>query len=446
MLTHFVSFWVYWGIWLIIPFLIDGVAALALFFGLVYAMFRKKAAAIHGDQAHWPRVSIIIPVANGEKSLGQCLQSIRQQTYPARQLEVVVVDNASTDDTVGVFQHEQAKLWDGQMHWISIPFRGKPGALNTGIHMTTGHYVINIDADVALSANAIEAMVAAFESDPSISAATGGVEVLPAAPEDGLLPYLIAECEFQEYLSAFWMGRQYQTMTNSLFTLAGAFSAFRREALLHTFLYDGTTVSEDTKLTLDIYKHIKAARIVCVPEAIVYLEPTPSLSSLYAQRVRWQRGQLEVAALNPERIRPNFFQMRGLSLSRLLMIDHTLLFPRLVWMFLFPLMVFFGYPFALVFNALVLMYIFYAGINYFTTATTFPIVGKDERKRLLKSWWIPILMPAYRFLIFLFRVAGSIIPLKEPAAWRVKDPILETRLAWGQLVARIRQLWGRLRR
>ena len=102
-----------------------------------------------------------------------------------------------------------------------------------------------------LDPEAILEMVRAFELDPNVAAATGSIEVLPADvdPRTGEhvnihpLKFLMAEAEFLEYYAGFRIGRQYQSQTKSLFTLAGAFSAFRRDVLLKTFLYDDSTVS-----------------------------------------------------------------------------------------------------------------------------------------------------------------------------------------------------------
>jgi putative glycosyltransferase (exosortase G-associated) len=446
MANTLLAFFVFWGIWIVVPLLVDGLSALMLFVGVVWARLTGRLALPPLVEAFHPRVSVIIPVLNGEKTLDTCLASLRFQEYPHDCLEVFVVDNGSTDGTFAIFQQAQAQSFGGQLHWISTPFRGKPWALNAGIHLTSGKYLINIDADVVLAADAISRMVATFEANPSVSAATGGVEVLPAALEAGRMAHLIAECEFQEYLAAFWMGRQYQSLTQSLYTLAGAFSAFRRDVLLQTFLYDKLTVSEDTKLTLDIYKHVPNAQIVCVPQAIAYVTATPSLASLYAQRVRWQRGQLEVVALYPERIHFNLLQLRGLALSRLMMVDHTLLFPRLIWTFLFPLMTAFGYPLSLVVSATLFMYVFYVGINAVTALTTYLVAGEVERERLRANWWIVALLPAYRFLIFVFRLAGSLIALAEPAEWRVVDPVTETRRAGLKLLERAKQAVERYQR
>jgi putative glycosyltransferase (exosortase G-associated) len=417
---------IYWGIWLILPALVDGLAALAQI--VMVALNRLRARRRLSTPADWPGVTIIIPVYNGEATLGGCLTSLRQQNYPHEQLEVIVVDNGSTDRTAQVFQEQQQYAFRGQMHWISVAGRGKSYALNAGLHLASQPYLCNIDADTIVHPDALREMVRHFESAPRLGAATGTIEVLPVPPEQqrDRLAFLIGECEFQEYLNAFWLGRQGQSLSRSLFTLAGAFSFFRREVLLRTALYDKETVSEDTKVTFNIRRQFGGERLACIPEAIVYVTPTPSLAVLYSQRVRWQRGELEVAAANQEMLDFNLLRLRGLALGRTLLVDHTLLFPRLVWTVLFPMLIFWGYPLSLIVGALIVIYAFYTLIAALCALTIYLIAPPAIRLRLRRSAWVVAVLPAYQFVIFGFRLAGSIIALTAPADWRVQAPWIET--------------------
>ena len=300
-----------------------------------------------------------------------------------------------------------------------------------------------IDADAVVHANALREMVRHFEADRKLAAATGTVEVLPASDsiDYNTIQYVIAECEFQEYLSAFWLGRQGQMFSRSLFTLAGVFSFFRRDVLLHTMLYDKQTVSEDTKITFDIRIQFGGERLAVIPEAVVYVTPTPSLGALYSQRVRWQRGELEVAAVHRDMLDANVLRVRGLALGRMLLIDHTFLFPRLVWTFLFPALCFFGYPLSLVMEALGLIYLFYVAIAAISVGSVYVMATPQIRARLRRTWWLTMIIPTYRFAIFIFRLAGSITAMAEPAEWRVEPPWTEARRA---LQAEIAELHKRV--
>lgn len=429
---------IYWGVWLILPVLVDGLAALVQFIQVLFQRLRRRPVP---DPEAWPGISVIIPVYNGAHTLGLCLESLRRQNYPHELLEIIVVDNGSSDGTYAVFQEHAGQPFAGQLHWMSIAGRGKSYALNAGIHAASHPYICTVDADAVLHPDALRHMARHFEADHTLAAATGTVEVLTAA-ESGLagrIPELIAECEFHEYLAAFWLGRQGQALSHSLYTLAGVFSFFRRRALLDTPLYDKQTVSEDTKITFDIRQRFGGGRLTCIPEAVVFVTSTPSLSALYAQRVRWQRGELEVAAVYQHLIDINVLRLRDLALGRILLIDHTFLFPRLVWSFIFPALCFFGYPLSLVVSALGLIYLFYAGMALLTDVSVYLMAPARVRERLRRDWWIIGLIPAYRFLIYVFRLAGSIIALTESPAWRVQNPIEETARAWRAMLTAFRR-------
>jgi putative glycosyltransferase (exosortase G-associated) len=434
MTDSLVGFVIFWGVWLFVPMLVDGVTAAAYFVGALRARGDSHIKGSAEPLQSYPLVSIIIPVYNGAKVIPACVEAVRRQSYPHRQIEVLIVDNQSTDETRQVVLSEQSKPFAGRIQWISLPYRGKPGALNAGIYRVNGDIIANIDADTILHKDALLEMVRAFEQEPKLAAATGAIEVWPAdldpiTGEKRLvhpIRYILAEAEFLEYFVGFRIGRQYQSQTNSLFTLAGAFSAFRREILLRTFLYDRRTVSEDTDLTFFIAANFPDRRVRVVGPAIAYVEPTETLRALYAQRVRWQRGQLEVAAMYPKFER-HPFRIKGITLPKSLIVDHTLAFPRVVWTFLMPMMYFLGYPLGLVVSATLSMYLIYMVVEALYVAVAYLIAEGDQRRRILRHWWMVLFTPAYRWMTFWFRFGGFLAVMMEPKQWRVRDPLTQTR-------------------
>jgi len=427
MTDNFIGFVLFWGVWLFVPMLIDGVTAAAYFIGAFRSRPGTRPKYEEAELTHYPLVSIIIPVHNGADVLAACMESIRNQSYPHDRIEVLVVDNVSTDSTDEVFFEEQQKPFSGVSHWMSLPYKGKPGALNAGIHRVRGDIICNIDADTMLDKDAILAMARGFELDPKLAAATGAIEVMPLElGHRQPVRYILAEAEFLEYYTGFRIGRQYQSQTNSLFTLAGAFSGFRRDVLLRTFLYDNQTVSEDTSLTFFIARAFPEMRVKCLTSAVAYVKPTEGLRKLYAQRVRWQRGQLEVASLFPE-LERHPFRIRGLSLPKSLLVDHTLAFPRVVWTFLLPMLYFIGYPLALVVSATLSMYLIYMVVDALYIAVAHALAEGDAKARIRRHWWMFAFTPAYRWTTFWFRFGGFLSVLMESKTWRVDDPLTETR-------------------
>lgn len=90
---------------------------------------------------HTPYISVIIPVYNGEKKIGKCLESIRMQTYPQNRLEIIIVDDDSADDTVKIAKEKYGcKIVRNGTH---DPERGK----SIGIENANGEYLFFLDDD-----------------------------------------------------------------------------------------------------------------------------------------------------------------------------------------------------------------------------------------------------------------------------------------------------------
>jgi poly-beta-1,6-N-acetyl-D-glucosamine synthase len=427
MTASLLGFFVFWGIWLSIPLLIDGVTALCYLAGGFWMNQTQHRNRRRHTLASYPKISLIVPVFNGESVIGRCIESIFQQNYPHDRLEIIVVDNLSSDHTLEVVREKQRIPFDGSLHYFSLPFKGKSWALNAGIYQASGDIICSLDADVKLHRNAIYTVAQAFDYDPTLAAVTGAVEVRELLKEERAHPlrYLSSECEFLEYYAGFRIGRQYQSLTNSLFTLAGAFSGFRRDVLLQTPLFQNQTVSEDTQLTFEIHRSFRGMRLECLPDTIAYVDPAPSLSALYAQRVRWQRGEIEVACLFKEFLRQPF-GLRGISLPRSLIIDHTLAFPRVVWTFLMPMLYFLGYPLGVVVSATLCMYLAYMMVDGIYALVTYTLAEEEARARIRRNWWIFTVLPAFRWVVFWFRFSGFLTVLKDPPQWRVQDPVQQT--------------------
>lgn len=107
-----------------------------------------------------PLVSIIIPVFNGERHIGEALESVRKQTY--KNIEIIVVDDGSTDNTAVIAE----KLAD---RCICQENRGVAAARNAGIEVSKGEYLAFLDADDIWDARKLEKQIDIMESKDSLS-------------------------------------------------------------------------------------------------------------------------------------------------------------------------------------------------------------------------------------------------------------------------------------
>lgn len=99
-----------------------------------------------------PRVSVIIPVYNGEKTLKGCLACVLNQTY--ENYEVIVIDNNSTDKTKNIIEEFQKK--NKKIEYVFEKYRSVGAARNSGIRKATGEILVFIDSDCTAPKDWIE--------------------------------------------------------------------------------------------------------------------------------------------------------------------------------------------------------------------------------------------------------------------------------------------------
>lgn len=129
-----------------------------------------------------PLVSVIIPAFNAEKYIRQAVTSALAQTI--RDIEVIVVDDGSTDGTESVIN----ALTDKRVKYLYQENRERSAARNHGIAMAAGEYLAFLDADDWWEPTKLEKQLALFENNPLLGLA--GCWLQPIAPGGELLPSL----------------------------------------------------------------------------------------------------------------------------------------------------------------------------------------------------------------------------------------------------------------
>jgi glycosyltransferase involved in cell wall biosynthesis len=114
-----------------------------------------------------PAVSVIVPAYNQSQYLGDAIRSALAQTRG--DLEVIVVDDGSTDDTRAVGQ----SFTDPRVRYVWQANRGLSGARNTGIRESRGAFLTFLDSDDQFLPEKLERLLAAFERDPGLGLVAG---------------------------------------------------------------------------------------------------------------------------------------------------------------------------------------------------------------------------------------------------------------------------------
>ncbi len=104
------------------------------------------------------KISVIIPCYNAEEYIGKALESLEKQTYGIENLEIIVVDDISTDDSVEIVELFQEKYKDNVLLLKNDKKLLAGGSRNRGIDICTGDYIFFLDADDWLELDAFERM------------------------------------------------------------------------------------------------------------------------------------------------------------------------------------------------------------------------------------------------------------------------------------------------
>ena len=224
-----------------------------------------------------------------------------------------------------------------------------------------------------------------------------------------------------EYAQAFLAGRSYASELNAVYTLSGAFSAFRKSSLLKSRMYNTDTVCEDTHITFQM-RELQNERVEICENALFFVDPIESVNKLYVQRQRWQRGSLEVARM---------FLNKDFRLGRVLkdvnvktlLYDHTFAFPRLIWYLALICMMCMQYSTKVILWSTGMIFALYiaVGVFYFITVAIFLKMDPPLRRFYLRRWWCVPLLPFFNLAVFFIRVAGIINSIQTDSAWKQRD-------------------------
>lgn len=419
LINRFCNSFLFWAAWIIIPVMMEIVPSLGSVFVLIKKhIFHKEIIKPAID----PEISLIIPIYNSMDTLEQCIRSIDESDYPDERIRIFLVNNQGQDDSFQVFCDCQQKYPQLQMQWLNAK-QGKSKALNMALFNSEGKYIIHIDSDGLLERSALRNMVYRFEADQTIECMTGVILTDPKQVQayPPVLPRILRKVEFMEYAQAFLAGRNYSAEVNAVYTLSGAFSAFRKSAVLKSQLYNTDTICEDTQITFQM-KYLQKTKVGICEDAIFFVDPIEDMDKLYTQRQRWQRGSLEVSHL----FLKDKLKARNMLTNvgvRTLLYDHTFAFPRMIWYLALICLLCMNYSFAQIGYSTLFLYGLYVliGVFYYISTVGFLKNFKEIRKYYAKQWYVIPVLPIFNLMVFFIRFTGVINSINTDSAWKTRN-------------------------
>jgi len=238
------------------------------------------------DLQYRPNVSVLVACHDEALVATSLVRALAALHYPRSRLEVILVDDGSSDGTGELLE----RLTAGERHMQVLRREpgaggGKSGALNDAADVARGEIIVIFDADHIPRRNVIERLVRHFQ-DPRVSAVQGRCIVRNSV--QSRLARSIAIDYFSGYLVNEY-GRQ------ALFELpayGGANCAVRAETLRQLGGWNTDSVTEDTDLTLRVL--LMGQRVRYDITAVDTEEGATTLARFITQRYRWARGHQQV--------------------------------------------------------------------------------------------------------------------------------------------------------
>ncbi|NJL97185.1 glycosyltransferase [Candidatus Gracilibacteria bacterium] len=238
-----------------------------------------KTAKKYSPIKEKPLVSILIACYNEEQSIQRTIQSVLDSTY--KNIEIVVINDGSKDKTLNILQSNFSKNHKVQI--ISLLNGGKAKAINRGLKIVKGEFVLSIDADTLIYPDTLSNLLSQF--NPQTGAVAGNIQV-------GNDANLLTKNQRLEYI----LGQNFDKIAfqtiNSIMVIPGALGMWRLEAIKQSGGYQTDTLAEDADLTIRLIKN--GWKIKYTKNALAITEAPDNISSFIKQRVRWMYGTLQV--------------------------------------------------------------------------------------------------------------------------------------------------------
>lgn len=261
----------------------------AIFLGVARLVFLAGLALAHRfwthdepadlDAENGPLVSVLIPCFNEEKVIAASVARILKSNW--KNLEVLVLDDGSKDRTAQEVRDHFAD--DPRVTLLSFENGGKARAVNRGLAVAKGEYVVALDADTLFPPETIGRLARWFQ-DPDIGAVAGNAIV-------GNRVNIVTRWQALEYVTAQNLERRALAALGAVTVVPGAVGAWRKSVLDALGGYPADTLAEDQDLTIACQR--AGWKVAFDPEARAYTEAPDTVGGLLKQRFRWSFGTLQ---------------------------------------------------------------------------------------------------------------------------------------------------------
>lgn len=239
-------------------------------------------------------VTVILPARNEEPFLGACLRSVRRQDYP--NLQIVVVDGDSSDDTVRVVREQMAE--DARIELLHNPRHNIPSSLNLAVARARGRWVVRVDAHCTLDADYVRTAVGRLQE--GTWSGVGGRKVGVGQTPAGRAISVAMSSKLGVGNSTYHFGTTEQEVDHV------PFGAYPLDVIRGLGGWDDRlTANEDFEFDNRLRR--AGLRLLFDPRLEIHWHCRQSITDLYRQYRRYGSGKVDVARHHPGTMRLRHF-------------------------------------------------------------------------------------------------------------------------------------------
>lgn len=290
-------------------------------------LLRKYRPSPVCDEDELPSCSVVVPAFNEGRMVYETLQSVQDSDYPTHLLEILAVDDGSSDDT-WEWMERAAEESGGRIQASRLPVnKGKRHALYHAFRKSRSEILVTIDSDSLIERSTLRYLLGGFVRQPAVGAAAGNVRVLNR--HQGPVPKMLEVI----FAFSFEMVRASQSVVNGVLCTPGALSAYRRAAVVEvlddwlnqSFLGRPARIGEDRAMTNLLLSRGHA--VLFESEARVYTMVPTGYQGVQKMLLRWTRSNVRESILMLSYIFTRFREgpARGLRANVLLNGVHLVL-------------------------------------------------------------------------------------------------------------------------
>ena len=229
----------------------------------------------------FPLVSVVVPAYNEEEVVLEALDSVIGLDYPKNKLDIIVVNDGSTDSTKKIVENFIDEHNDYDIKLINQNNKGKWVALNNALKIAKGEFFICLDADSSVEKAALKKMLPYF-TDDKIAAV---LPLIKIKNPKGILQKI--QC--YEYIVNFFY-KKIMSSLNCIHVTPGPFGVYRKDVLDKLGGFRQGHNTEDMEIAFRLQKH--QYKIIQLLDVDVYTYAPENLKNFYFQRNRWNKGSI----------------------------------------------------------------------------------------------------------------------------------------------------------